>query len=106
VPSLLGTGGCAVHVAVVGEAVEGVGVSSIAVGAAGGAPARGGVVSEPRPFEARRGDDVAAWIKRQRDEQVEQSATWFALDDLLDTYRLHADTGTPLTQQAEEGWAR
>jgi hypothetical protein len=51
----------------------------------------------------RRGDEVERWIKRERDtynqySAGEDGAAWFALDDLLDDYRLHADTGTPLDQ--------
>lgn len=55
---------------------------------------------------ARRGDVVETWIKRHRDEwaiggrpplgSTLQRAGWDALDGLLDEYRLHADTGTPL----------
>ena len=43
-----------------------------------------------------RGDEVEAWIKRKRDEFSATLAYW-TLDDLLDDYRLHADTGTPLS---------
>lgn len=40
---------------------------------------------------------MEAWIKRHRDRfnQV-QGREWRAIDDLLDDYRDHADTGTPL----------
>lgn len=44
---------------------------------------------------AERGDPVEAWLKRKRDEYTWES--WHIIDDLLDDYRLHADTGTPLS---------
>lgn len=53
------------------------------------------------PHVARRGTDVEAWLKRWRDayrsqpiELVGEAAS--ALDDMLNDYRDHADTGTPL----------
>ncbi|MGV9282154.1 hypothetical protein [Streptomyces sp. NPDC003730] len=50
--------------------------------------------------QARRGDQVETWLKQQRDnyasDRANDPATYDALDDLLDLYRLHADTGTPL----------
>jgi hypothetical protein len=52
-------------------------------------------------MQARRGDEVEAWLKRQRDERRKLSAGWMALDDALDDYRLHADTGTPLGEKVE-----
>lgn len=55
---------------------------------------------------ARRGDAVEAWLKRFRDgyaiggkpplSPTLQRAAYDALDDALDLYRMHADTGTPL----------
>jgi hypothetical protein len=50
-------------------------------------------MSEHRP---ERGDQVEVYIKRKRDEYPHDDAGWIILDDLLDDYRLHADTGTPL----------
>jgi hypothetical protein len=53
------------------------------------------------PHVPHRGDDVAEWVKRRRDEYAQHGASsdeWTALDDLLDDYRLHADTGTPLSE--------
>ena len=58
---------------------------------------------------ARRGSDVEAWIKRARDEFLRPDggrplrptmagAAYDDLDDLLDDYRMHADTGTPLSE--------
>jgi hypothetical protein len=62
-------------------------------------------VSGHRP---ERGSDVEEWIKKARDlrEHPGQSQiewhVWHALNDLLDDYRLHADTGTPLGQEVSE----
>jgi len=54
------------------------------------------------PPQPRRGDHVAAWLKAQRDQHVDgydsPPPEWHALDRVLDDYRLHADTGTPLDQ--------
>lgn len=55
-----------------------------------------------------RDDDVAGWLKRQRDKyrrmgEVLESQIHLAIDDLLDDYRLHADTGTPLSEEALDG---
>jgi hypothetical protein len=53
--------------------------------------------------QARRGDPVEAWIKRTRDaltlDRGDDGPAWHALNDLLDDYRDHADTGTPLGQE-------
>lgn len=55
-------------------------------------------------MQPRRGDQSEAWLKTQRDEyEVESSPQWAALDEVLDTYRLHADTGTPLSGHVCEG---
>jgi DNA polymerase-3 subunit epsilon len=51
------------------------------------------------PHLPHRGDAVEAWLKSHRDQQHDQygaTPIWWALDNLLDRYRLHADTGTPL----------
>ena len=51
----------------------------------------------------RRGDQFEQWLKAQRDEyESEGSEQWKALNEALDTYRLHADTGTPLDQHCCE----
>jgi hypothetical protein len=50
-----------------------------------------------------RDDATAQWIKRRRDEHSKTSPAWIAVDDLLDDYRWHADTGQPLTEDAPEG---
>lgn len=56
--------------------------------------------------QPRRGDQVEAWLKAQRDDwasdRADVPATYDALDDLLDLYRLHADTGTPLGEHVCE----
>lgn len=43
-----------------------------------------------------RGSDVEAWIKQYRDSERIGSDAWHEIDALLDDYRDHADTGTPL----------
>lgn len=53
-----------------------------------------------------RGDHVEAWLKAHRDRFADgftRDPQWEALDQLLDDYRLHADTGTPLGQHACDG---
>ena len=49
--------------------------------------------------QPQRGSDVEAYIKRWRDLAKPHSMIWYALDNMLDDYRLHADTGTPLTRE-------
>lgn len=66
-------------------------------------PAYFSIVREIADWIARpqRGDAVEAWIKARRDEyagSADQPSRW-ALDDLLDDYREHADTGTPLGEE-------
>lgn len=54
--------------------------------------------------QAARGDAVETWLKAQRDEYHQTTdPQWQTLDYLLDTYRLHADTGVPLGQHTCEG---
>jgi hypothetical protein len=50
----------------------------------------------------RRDDAVAAWIKRQRECYTPGTSSWHALDDLLDDYRLMADTGQPLPGREQD----
>lgn len=52
-----------------------------------------------------RDDDVAAWLKRERDQyrRLQMRAAAHVIGNLLDEYRLHADTGTPLLQHACDG---
>ncbi|MFE2073687.1 hypothetical protein [Streptomyces misionensis] len=52
-----------------------------------------------------RGDQFEAWLKVQRDNYRPRSSAWNELDYLLDLYRLHADTGTPLGEHVCEGKA-
>lgn len=58
--------------------------------------------SLPEPFQPRRGDAVATWLKAGRDQYPSGSHHYMAMDLLLEDYRLHADTGTPLDQHACE----
>lgn len=56
--------------------------------------------------QAKRGDEVEAWLKRLRDQHHNQASgytgdPWWLLDDALEDYRLHADTGTPLSEDVE-----
>ena len=46
-----------------------------------------------------REDDVAEWIKKWRETFGDKSPQWYAIDDMLDDYREHADTGTPLNHE-------
>lgn len=58
------------------------------------------------PHQPRRGDAIEAWLKAQRDlltDDYGRTPEWQALDDVLDAYRLHADTGTPLGEHVCEG---
>ncbi|MFE2384473.1 hypothetical protein [Streptomyces misionensis] len=57
----------------------------------------------PQPVLPARGDQFEAWLKTQRDNYRPRSSAWNELDYLLDQYRLHADTGTPLTEHVCEG---
>jgi hypothetical protein len=58
----------------------------------------------PGRHQARRGDDVEAWVKRWRDESTSAygGTAWAALDDMLDDYRLRSDLGTPLDAEVRE----
>lgn len=54
-------------------------------------------------FRPARSDAVEAWLKAARDRQMDgygRTRGWHLLDEILDTYRLHADTGTPLGEHA------
>lgn len=51
----------------------------------------------------RRGDAVEQWLKAQRDAAVDYPEAYQGADGLLDLYRLHADTGTPLGEHVCEG---
>lgn len=65
------------------------------------------VIALPPPVhEARRDSDVAAWIKAYRDQYAEPKDSpyshpfaWHVLDELLNDYRDHADTGVPLGEE-------
>lgn len=45
-----------------------------------------------------RGDHFEQWLKAKRDELPNYDKAWDTLDNLLDDYRLHADTRTPLDE--------
>lgn len=55
--------------------------------------------------------DVDAWLKKHRDGYVvtddlgisDRIGAWWDLDAVLDDFRLHIQTGTPLTEHAHEG---
>jgi hypothetical protein len=50
-----------------------------------------------------RGDEFAAWLRAQRDALPVSTIAHNVVDELLDTYRLHADTRTPLDRHACQG---
>ncbi|MET9222411.1 hypothetical protein ABZX65_27105 [Streptomyces sp. NPDC003300] len=53
-----------------------------------------------------RGDAFETWLKDQRDKHEDRYGrvpAWYQIDDVLDQYRLHADTRTPLDQHACTG---
>ncbi|MGW8702884.1 hypothetical protein ACWGOK_39265 [Streptomyces eurythermus] len=58
--------------------------------------------TEARP---RRGDQFEAWLKAQRDASADYPEAHQVTDGLLNLYRLHADTGTPLGEHVCEGRA-
>ena len=49
-----------------------------------------------------RDDLVATWLKKWRDTYRTEKETYVAIDDMLEAYRLHADTGTPLDEEVQE----
>jgi hypothetical protein len=55
-----------------------------------------------RLLQPARGDQFEQWLKTQRDAAADYPDAWQMMDGLLDLYRLHADTGTPLDQHACE----
>lgn len=57
-----------------------------------------------------RDDAIVEWLRRWRDRYDDDTkrfndfgSPYWLLDSMLDDYRLHADTGTPLDQHACEG---
>lgn len=49
-------------------------------------------------------EDVERFLKRERDEYEPRGECWNTVDDVLDCFRLHMVTGTPLTEpRPEEG---
>ncbi|GHC36782.1 MULTISPECIES: hypothetical protein [Streptomyces rochei group] len=59
--------------------------------------------AEQAAEQPHRGDAFEAWLKAQRDACFGHASSWAAVDGLLDQYRLHADTGTPLGEHVCEG---
>lgn len=53
--------------------------------------------------EPKRDDDVDRWLKKWRDQFTAINSAYQILDDMLDDYRLHADTGTPLDAEVQGG---
>ena len=47
--------------------------------------------------------EIESWIKRHRDKYGDGDPRNDALDDLLDDWRLHWQTGTPLNREAPDG---
>ncbi|WP_309049264.1 hypothetical protein [Streptomyces sp.] len=64
--------------------------------------AAGAQPATPDTETPRRGDQVEAWLKAQRDASTAWP-DWHTLDSVLDRYRLHADTRTPLGEHVCEG---
>lgn len=54
---------------------------------------------QPEPLP-QRGDRFDRWLKTQRARFEGGSEQWDTIDQLLDQYRLHADTGTRLDERA------
>ena len=50
-----------------------------------------------------RSDGVENWLRRWRDAYLGSDAEWFAINDVLDDYVLHADMGMPLTRVFRTG---
>lgn len=61
------------------------------------------VEEQPDTNTPRRGDPFEQWLKAHRDAAQDNPESWNVLDGILDHYRLHADTGTPLGEHACEG---
>lgn len=57
-----------------------------------------GYDTAPLPY---RGDRFDHWLRDQREQA--DSIEGHIIDGLLDTYRLHADTGTPLNEHVCNG---
>jgi hypothetical protein len=56
----------------------------------------------PSPIREPLDDDFARWIKAKRDTYAHASMMWGVFDDLLEEYRDHRATGTPLDQELEQ----
>lgn len=51
---------------------------------------------------AMRGDEVDAWLTRWRDQWEDDEPEYQVLTEVIVDYRLHADTGTPLSLPVHE----
>jgi hypothetical protein len=60
------------------------------------------LLKDSAALHPRRDDAFAAWLKTQRDASANYPEAYQAADGLLDLYRLHADTGTPLSEHVCE----
>lgn len=58
--------------------------------------------AEPFRFQPMRGDEVERWLKVWRDHFPDDEMRQ-TIDDMLEDYREHADTGTPLDAIIERG---
>lgn len=54
-------------------------------------------------FKPVRGDEVSRWLKAWRDSISKTEPSHGVIDAMLDDYREHADTGTPLDAEIERG---
>ena len=55
------------------------------------------------PHLPNRGSGVEVWLKMHRDNHGPGTHYFHAVNRVLDDYRLHADTGTLLNEEVEEG---
>lgn len=52
--------------------------------------------------QPKRDDDVITWLLKWRDEYSASDIRYHVIDDMVDDYRLHADTGTSLLEPVNE----
>jgi hypothetical protein len=58
--------------------------------------------AQPIRFQPMRGDEVERWLKAWRDRFPDDEMRQ-TIDDILEDYREHADTGTPLDAEIKRG---
>jgi hypothetical protein len=63
----------------------------------------GKAAERPAGHQPRRGDEVEAWLKAERDEYAHGGLTWSAISNLIDAYRMHADASVPLGRDVSDG---